>query len=243
MSARRKWATAARVLRQIRHDHRTVAMLVVVPVLIMTIMHWILPAHDFATFGPPLLGIFPLLIMFLITSVTTLRERSGGTLERLLSMPVAKADIVGGYALAFGVLGALQAVVVAGFSFWVLGLAAAGPGWQLGLLAVVQALLGTALGLFVSAFAATEFQAVQFMPAVLIPQLLLCGLIVPVAALPTVARWIADVLPLTYAMNAVREVMRFDHPTAAFWSNLAIVGLFVVALLVAGAATLRRRTA
>ena len=107
MSARRTWATAARVLRQIRHDHRTVAMLVVVPVLIMTIMHWILPAHDFATFGPPLLGIFPLLIMFLITSVTTLRERSGGTLERLLSMPVAKADIVGGYALAFGVLGAL----------------------------------------------------------------------------------------------------------------------------------------
>lgn len=242
MSARRTLATAGRVLRQIRHDRRTMAMLVVVPVAIMSIMYWILSPADFAKYGPPLLGIFPLLIMFLITSVTTLRERSDGTLERLLSMPMAKADLIGGYALAFGALGAVQAAVVGGFSIWILGLSVLGSAGLLVLVAIVQALLGTALGLFVSAFAATEFQAVQFMPAVLIPQLLLCGLIVPVAELPTVARWLSDIMPLTYAMNAVAEVTQLAEVTSAFWRDLAVIAGFVVALLGAGAATLRRRT-
>lgn len=242
MSAHRTWATAGRVLRQVRHDPRTIAMLLGVPVVIMAIMYWILPTHDFQQYGPPLLGIFPLIIMFLITSVTTLRERSSGTLERLLSMPTSKADIVGGYALAFGLLGAVQAVVAAGFCFTVLGMQVTSSPWLLGVVAVAQALLGTALGLFVSAFANTEFQAVQLFPAVLIPQLLLCGLIVPVAALPTVAHWIANVLPLTYAMRAVTQVVHYPNATSEFRLDLLVVAAFVVGFLVAGSATLHRRT-
>lgn len=246
MNPRITLATAGRILSQLRHDHRTVGLLLVVPCVLIGLLAWIFadsPTPVFDQIGASLLGVFPFVIMFVVTSVSTLRERTGGTLERLMTTPLGKGDLMVGYALAFGLVAIVQAIVATSFAIWVCGLDIKGPAWMLMVIALLDALLGTALGLLASGFARTEFQAVQFMPAVLIPQLLLCGLIVPVAALPTVARWIADVLPLTYAMNAVREVMRFDHPTAAFWSNLAIVGLFVVALLVAGAATLRRRTA
>ena len=126
---------------------------------------------DFDQYGPPLLGIFPLIVDVPGHVGGDLRERTSGTLERLLSMPIGKADFVLGYALAFGDSLLLQALVVSGLSFGVFGLDVLGrPGCCL-FVAVVDALLGTALGLFVSAFATTEFQAVQFMPALILPQL------------------------------------------------------------------------
>ena len=145
-----------------------------------------LPGDSFDRLGPGLLAMFPFIVMFLVTSVTTLRERSSGTLERLLAMPMGKLDFLLGYALAFGLVAAVQSVLAVGVSVVLLGLDVAGPVWLLTIVAVADAVLGTALGLFVSAFAATEFQAVQFMPLVVIPQILLCGLLVPRDALPPV---------------------------------------------------------
>ena len=147
-----------------------------------------------------------MLVMFLVTSVATLRERTGGTLERLLSMPIGKGDFVFGYALAFSGLAVVQALVVAGVSFGLLGLQVRGHPWLVVLVAVVDGLVGTALGLFVSAFAQTEFQAVQFMPVALLPQLLICGLIVPTDQLPTALEWFSCILPLTYAIDAMNHV-------------------------------------
>jgi ABC-2 type transport system permease protein len=239
----RTLATARRVLLQLRHDPRTLAMLLVVPSALMGLLAWILPDETFDVWGPPLLGIFPLLVMFLVTSVATLRERTSGTLERLLSMPAGRGDLIFGYALAFGLLALLQAVVVSSLAFGVYGLDVAGSAWLVGVVAVVDALLGTALGLFVSAFARTEFQAVQFMPVVLVPQFLLCGLIVAVDDLPTVLRWVARVLPLTYAVEATREVIGSASTTGTFRGDVAILAGFAVALLALGAGTLRRRTA
>ncbi|HYO19504.1 MAG TPA: ABC transporter permease, partial [Dermatophilaceae bacterium] len=170
MSPRLTMATAARVLAQVRHDHRTLALLMVVPCVLMGLLAWIyLNTPVFDAIGAPLLGIFPFLIMFLVTSIATLRERQSGTLERLLAMPLGKADLIGGYALAFGLLAAVQAIIASTFALLVLGLDVAGPAWLLILVAVVDCLLGTALGLFLSAFAATEFQAVQFLPAFVLP--------------------------------------------------------------------------
>jgi ABC-2 type transport system permease protein len=243
MTPARTLATARRVLLQLRHDPRTLAMLLVVPVAIMGLLAWILTDEDFDFWGPPLLGIFPLLVMFLVTSVATLRERTSGTLERLLSLPTGRGDIIFGYALAFGTLALVQAVVVSAAAFGLFGLDVAGSAWLVGLVAVVDALLGTALGLFVSAFARTEFQAVQFMPLVLIPQILLCGLLVPTDELPTVLRWVSTVLPLTYAIDAMREVLRSVATTAAFRADVAVLAGFAVGLLGLGAATLRRRSA
>jgi ABC-2 type transport system permease protein len=242
MSARKTFATMRRVLTQLRHDPRTIAMMLVVPSVLMGLLAWMLPDHDLNKYGPPLLGIFPLLVMFLVTSVATLRERTSGTLERLLTMPIAKADFVFGYAFAFGSLAVLQALVVSGLSFGVYGMEVRGEPWLVVLVAVVNALLGTALGLSVSAFAATEFQAVQFLPAVLLPQLLLCGVIVPRDALPTVLEWISNVLPLSYAIDAVKEVIVSADVTSAYRQSVLIVVGFVVVLLTLGAATLRRRT-
>jgi ABC-2 type transport system permease protein len=243
-SPRRTLAVAARVLRQLRRDHRTLVMLLVLPCLLETLLWWMfadLPGDVFDRLGPGLLALFPFIVMFLVTSVTTLRERSSGTLERLLAMPLGKLDFLAGYAVAFGLLAALQSAAAVAVSVGLLGLDVVGPVWLLGLVAVTDAVLGTALGLFVSAFARTEFQAVQFMPLVVVPQILLCGLFVPRDALPRVLEVVSDVLPLSYAVDAMQHLTR-STDTGPVWSDLAVVAGFAVAGLVLGAATLRRRT-
>jgi ABC-2 type transport system permease protein len=184
---------------------------------------------------------FPFIVMFLVTSVTTLRERSSGTLERLLAMPMGKLDFLVGYALAFGLVAAVQSVLAVSISVGLLGLDVLGPVWLLTIVAVADAVLGTALGLFVSAFAQTEFQAVQFMPALLIPQLLLCGLLVPRELLPPFLERVSDLLPLSYAVDAMQHLTT-SASTAQVWHDVAIVAGFAVAGLALGAATLRRRT-
>ena len=217
MSATTTLATASRVLRQLRHDRRTLAMLVVVPCVLLTLLAWIYDGTPvFDEIGAPLLGIFPFVVMFLVTSVATLRERTSGTLERLLTMPIGKLDLLVGYALAFGLVATVQAVVATGLAVSLLGLDIAGPLWLLLVVAVCDAVLGMALGLFLSAFAATEFQAVQFMPAFVLPQFLLCGLLVPRDQLPDVLRWISNVLPLSYAVDLMREgrLLADDPPQA-----------------------------
>jgi ABC-2 type transport system permease protein len=180
--------------------------------------------------------------MFLVTSIATLRERRTGTLERLLTLPLGKGDLLAGYALAFGALAAVQAAVATGFAVGVLGLDVAGNGWLLLLVAVVDSVLGTALGLFLSAFAATEFQAVQFLPAFVLPQFLVCGLLVPRDTLPTVLERISDVLPLSYAVDAMRTISTQSGGTSDVLRDVVVVLAFAVAALAAGAATLRRRT-
>jgi ABC-2 type transport system permease protein len=242
VSRRRTTATAHRVVSQLRHDHRTVGLILVVPVALMTLLWWILPDPAFQSWGPPLLGVFPMLVMFLVTSVATLRERRSGTLERLLSMPVSKGDIVFGYALAFGALAVVQALVVGGVAFGLLDLEVAGSAWLVVLVALLDGLVGTALGLFVSAFAQTEFQAVQFMPVVLLPQLIICGLLIPTDELPTVLEWLSWLLPLTYAIDAMQRVAENPTPDARFWVDVAVLVVMSLGLLAIGAGTLRRRT-
>jgi ABC-2 type transport system permease protein len=243
MSPRLTVATAGRVLRQVRHDPRTIGLLVVVPCVLMGLLAWIYadtPVFD--AIGAPLLGVFPFVVMFLVTSIATLRERRTGTLERLLTLPLGKGDLLAGYALAFGALATLQAVVATGFAVGVLGLDVAGNGWLLLLVAVVDSVLGTALGLFLSAFAATEFQAVQFLPAFVLPQFLVCGLLVPRDALPIVLERISDVLPLSYAVDAMRTISTQASGTSDVLRDVLVVLAFAVAALAGGAATLRRRT-
>jgi ABC-2 type transport system permease protein len=238
-------AVSRRVLLQLRRDPRTVALLLVVPCLLLTLLWWMYDGDEatFDVLGPPLLAMFPFVVMFLVTSVTTLRERSSGTLERLLSMPMGKLDLLAGYALAFGLVALVQALLAVGLTVGLLGLDLQGPLWALGVVAVVDAVLGTVLGLFVSAFAETEFQAVQFMPALVLPQVLLCGLFVPRDQLPDVLHAVSNVLPLSYAVDSMQEVQTSSSLTGEFWTDLAVIAGFVVALLVLGAATLRRRTA
>ena len=245
MTLRVTFAVAARVLAQLRRDHRTVAMLIVLPALLVSLMWWMFTdsPDTFDRIGGPLLAVFPAIIMFVVTSVATLRERSTGTLSRLFTMPMGKLDFLLGYALAFALIAVVQAVVVVSIALYALDLDIQGDAWQLGVVAVLDGVLGTALGLFASAFAATEFQAVQMMPAVMIPQILLCGLLVPRDQLPDVLHAVSDVLPLSYAVDAVTGVAQGNGFGAGAGVDALVVIAFILAALGLGAATLRRRTA
>ena len=245
MSARVTFATAARVLLQLRRDPRTLALVFVVPPVLIALFRYVFAGQDarFDRLGGPLVGLFPFISMFVVTSIAMLRERTTGTLERLMSLPLAKADLLAGYALAFGLVAALQATITSTVAFGLLGLDSAGAVWLVIALAVANALLGMALGLFLSAFARTEFQAVQFMPAVVIPQLLLVGLLVPRAEMAEPLQWLSDVLPLTYAYEALARATQVGDLDSELALNVAVVLGCVVAALALGAATLRRRTA
>ncbi|MCX5405448.1 ABC transporter permease [Streptomyces sp. NBC_00335] len=244
MSTARTVATAARVLRQLRHDPRSIALMLLVPVLMLVLLRYVFDGNPrtFNGIGASLLGIFPLITMFLITSIATLRERTSGTLERLLAMPLGKGDLIAGYALAFGAMAVVQSLLATGVALWVLGLDVVGSPWLLLLVALLDALLGTALGLFVSAFAASEFQAVQFMPAVIFPQLLLCGLFAARDTMQPVLEAISNVLPMSYAVDGMNQVLTHTDMTADFVRDAGIVAGCALLVLTLGAATLRRRT-
>jgi ABC-2 type transport system permease protein len=236
-------ATTRRVLLQLRHDPRTVAMLVAMPSMLMLLLRYVFDSkHTFSGLAPALLGIFPFLLMFLVTSITTLRERSSGTLERLMTTPLGKFDLLLGYALAFSLVAILSVAAAIGVSV-ALGLHLVGSFWLLLLVTALDALLGIAMGLLASAFARTEFQAIQLMPIVVLPQLLLCGLFHPRAEMATVLRWASNVLPVSYAVEALQMVARSATVGGDYVRDLLVVLGCVLAALALGAVTLRRRTA
>ena len=237
-------ATARRVLWQLHHDHRTVALLLVVPTMLLALVRYAFDARPdvFQRVGLPLVGVFPLVSMFLVASIAMLRERRSGTLERLMALPTSKFGLVTGYACAFGVLAIVQSLIVLSVGVGLLSLDVAGPVWLAVIIAVANALLGMAMGLFFSAFAHTEFQAIQFMPAFIFPQFLLCGLLVDRHAMARPLELLSTVLPLTYAYDALRAVADETNPTGDVFVDLVITTAMGTVAVAAGAMTLSRRT-
>jgi ABC-2 type transport system permease protein len=236
-------ATARRVLAQLRHDPRTIAMMVAVPAVLMILLRYVVSnSLVLNRVAPEYIGVFPFVIMFIVAAITTQRERARGTLERLMAMPLGKLDLLAGYCIAFGLMACVQVALVLVVSLTWLGVAVAGSALPLAVVAVLDAILGMACGLFASAFARTEFQAVQFMPAFVLPQALLCGLVVARAQMTPVLRWLSDVLPLSYAVDAMQRITASASWTSAVSADVAIIVAFTVAALVGGALTLRRRT-
>lgn len=236
--------TTGRVLRQLSHDKRTIAMVIVLPLVLLTLVYYLFEKQPFIfnRIGIILVGVFPFILMFLITSIAMLRERTTGTLERLLTTPLHKLDLLFGYGIAFGLLAAIQASAGAGLAYGAFDLQSRGSAALVILIAVADAVLGMALGLFFSAFASSEFQAVQFMPLVAFPQLFLCGLFTPRDQMAGWLHALSDIFPLTYAVQALQEVGAHADPTALMWRDLGIVGGAAVLALAMSAATLRRRT-
>lgn len=244
MSPRRTLATAARVLRQLRHDPRTLGMIFLVPCLLLILVKYIFEGQSavFDHFAPLVLGIFPFTVMFLVTSIATLRERTIGTLDRLLTMPLSKLDFVVGYALAFSLVALIQASLAAWVVIGLLGVPVAAGAGPVLVGAVLAAFLGTALGLFVSAFASSEFQAVQFMPAFIFPQLLTCGLFVPREQMAQVLQWFADVVPMTYSVDAMKQISLHAGWGGTLVHDFVVVVAYALGVLVLGAATIRRHS-
>ncbi len=226
------------------------AMILVVPSAVIALMYFMFhnAPHRPGTPSPfnnaclIMLGVFPLIVMFLITSITMQRERVSGTLERILATPLRRLDLLAAYGTAFSIAAAAQATLACVVSFWFLGFDTKGSPILVFIIAIINAVLGVGLGLLCSAFARTEFQAVQFMPLVVAPQLLLCGIIVPREVMPDWLQWISNVLPASYALEALRQVAAYPDLTAIAVRDIVVVISFAVLALCLAAATLRRRT-
>ncbi len=243
MSIRKTLATSKRVLSQLRHDRRTIALIFIVPPALLIILKYVFQGEQrvFHSIAPMLLGIFPMIIMFLITSIVTLRERSSGTLDRLMTMPISKSDFVFGYAIAFCLLGFVQALISGGVMLGLLHVTVLGGTLPTMIVAVLAAFLGTAIGLLTSAFARSEFQAVQFLPAFIFPQLLVCGLFVARAEMAKPLQWFSDSMPLTYSVDAMKQVTIHTTWTTTLTRDLIIVVSFAIVALILGSATIRRQ--
>lgn len=243
MSIAKVFATARRVLEQLRHDRRTVALILLVPCILLLILRYVFNDQQllFNRISLMILAIFPLIIMFIVTSIVTLRERRSGTLDRLMTMPLSKFDLILGYALAFTLLAVVQALLAAGVVLGLLDVPVMGSTVAILIAAIAAGFLGTTLGLFVSAFASSEFQAVQFMPAFIFPQLLVCGLFVARDQMASWLQWFADVMPLTYAVDAMKQVTLHANWTSELTRDLVIVAGCGVAALILGAVTIRRQ--
>lgn len=243
MSPIKTLATAKRVLQQLSHDHRTLVLVLIIPSVLLTILKYVFYNDQlvFDHIAPLTLGIFPLIMMFIITSIATLRERTNGTIERLMTYPISKVDFIFGYAIAFSTLGLLQASIASIVVVGLLGVSVAGGTLALIISAVIAALLGTALGLFMSAYANSEFQAVQFMPAFILPQLLTCGLFIARDQMAQFLQWFSDIMPLTYSVDAMKQVSTYNYWTATLTKDLLIVLAFTIVVLLLGASSIKRQ--
>ncbi|WP_448418716.1 ABC transporter permease [Mycolicibacter minnesotensis] len=244
-------ATTTRILRQLAADRRSVAMILLVPSLVITLMYFMFSdvGHPPGTPSPfnaaclILLGLFPLFLMFVITAITMQRERASGTLERILTTPLRRLDLLAAYGTAFSIAAVAQAGLTCVVAFWLLGLKTAGnPAWVFAV-AISSAVLGVGLGLLCSAFARTEFQSVQFIPVVMVPQLLLAGIIVARSAMPQWLQWVSNAMPASYALEALQQVGANPELTGVAARDIVIVLAFAVTALALAAVTLRRRTA
>jgi ABC-2 type transport system permease protein len=243
MNLKRTIATMVRVLRQLSHDHRTLALIILVPSILLIVMNYVFEQNSqvFDGIAPLILGIIPFTLMFIVTSVAVLRERTSGTLERLLISPASRLDILFGYAGAFALLAFLQAALASFITLGVFSVPISGSTVSLLVVAVLAGILGMSLGLLFSAFAKNEFQAVQFMPAFVLPQFLTCGLFIPRDDMASLLRYFSDLMPITYVVEAMKQIQTSATWTGKLSFDVCVISGFILVALVLGALSLKAR--
>ena len=232
-----------RVLTQLRRDRRTLALIIFVPSLLLVILNYVFDGNPkmFNAVAPMILGIIPFTLMFIVTSVAVLRERTSGTLERLIISPASRLDILFGYAGAFALLAFLQASLASFIITVVLNVPIVGNTASILLMAVLAGILGMSLGLLFSAFAKNEFQAVQFMPAFVLPQFLTSGLFTPRSDMAPFLRYFSDIMPITYVVDSMKLIQTNATWTSKLYFDISVIIGFIIASLVLGAWSLRPR--
>lgn len=234
---------AGRVMRQLARDRRTMALILIVPVVVMTLIGLSFPQSSVLDYiAPALLATMALFFSFLLTGISFLRERSQGTMERLMASPVSRLDIVVGYLFGFFIFALVQTAIIILFTIYVLDVRYYGDLWQIFVFQIVVIIGAVNLGILTSTFARNEFQMVQFIPLLIFPQVFLCGVLWPVEQMPNYLQWLSAILPLTYAVDGLREIMLSAKSLIDVGFELAVLVAFAVAISIAAAFTLRRGT-
>ena len=232
---------AGRVIRQLIRDRRTMAMIVVVPMVVMTLIGLSFPeGMVLDRIAPALLATMVLFFSFLLTGISFLRERSQGTMERLMASPVSRLDVVLGYLFGFFLFALAQTLIILLFTIYVLDVNYSGDLWQIFVFQIVIIAGSVNLGIFISTFARNEFQMVQFIPLILFPQIFLCGVIWPVEQMPEYLQWIGRFLPLKYGVDGLRDIMLSGMSLIDVGFELLVLVGFTVVTSVLATLTLRR---
>ena len=235
---------AARIIYQIIRDRRTIALIVVVPLVVMTLVGLSFPENSVLDYiAPAMLATLALFFSFLLTGISFLRERSQGTMERLMASPVSRLDIVFGYLFGFFIFALTQTLIILLFTIYVLDVHYYGDLWQIFVFQIVVIIGSVNLGIFLSTFARNEFQMVQFIPLIIVPQMFLCGVIWPVEQMPDYLQWLSAILPLTYAVDGLREIMLAGKSLLDVGFELAVLVGFTLFFSILASLTLRRGAA
>ena len=242
MSLDRIFAVSGRIIRQIIKDRRSVALIILAPVLVMTLVGFSLfdERSILNRITPALLGVFVLFFTFLLTGVSFLRERSQGTLERLKITPVSRADLLVGYLLGFLLFAMLESVVILAYTVLVLPVTYQGEIWQVFVVLVLLTIVAVSLGILVSTFAKNEFQVVQFIPLVIVPQIFLTGVVVPVEGMPWLLENISKVLPLTYAVDMLIGIMLEGQGLLDFGVQIIVLSGFGAVFMIGASLTVKK---
>ena len=235
---------ATRIINQLIRDRRTMVLIVVVPLVVMTLIGLSFPEGTVLDYiAPALLATMALFFSFLLTGISFLRERSQGTMERLMASPVSRLDIVVGYLFGFFIFALIQTLIVVLFTIYALDVTYQGDLWQIFIFQIVIITAAVNLGIFISTFARNEFQMVQFIPLIIFPQIFLCGVIWPVEQMPNYLQWLSKILPLTYGVDGLRDIMLAGKSLLDVGFELAVLAGFAVVISIIAAFTLRRGAA
>jgi ABC-2 type transport system permease protein len=235
---------ARRIIIQMVRDRRTIGLLVVVPLVIASIVGVSIPDKRMLDYtAPAILAVLIMFFGFILTGISVLRERSQGTMERLMASPATRLDIVGGYLLGFLLFAILQTLIIFFYMVYVIKVNYHGELWEILVFQVIIGIGAVCLGTFFSVFARNEFQMMQFIPLIILPQIFLCGVLWDVDQMPRYLQWIADFLPLTYGVDGVRALMLQGQGLPDIGKDIGILAAYAVGLVVLAALTLRRGTA
>jgi ABC-2 type transport system permease protein len=237
------FSIAQRIITQLVRDRRTIALVVIVPLVIASLVGLAVPDKSLLDYtAPAIIATLILFFGFILTGISFLRERTQGTLERLMAAPVTRLDIVGGYLLGFLSFALLQTLIIFFYMVYVIKINYHGELWQI---LVFQAFIGigaVCLGTFFSVFARSEFQMMQFIPMIIVPQIVLCGLLWDVSQMPSYLQWLAKILPLTYGVEGIRAMMLEGKGLLDIGKDVGVLAAYAVGLLILTSLTLRRGT-
>lgn len=231
---------AQRTIMQISRDRRTLALIFIVPLVIASLFGVSIPDKMVLNLTlPAMLATLILFFGFLLSGIAFLRERSQGTRERLMASPVSRLDILGGYLMGFLLFAVVQTLILFFYSVYVLKVDFHGALWQIILFQILIGILAVCLGIFISAFARNEFQMVQFIPLIIVPQVFVCGLIFPVNQMPDYLQWLAKVLPLTYGVDGIRALMLQGKSLLDIGKEISVLVAYAIGLLILAGISLR----